>query len=405
MAVLNFANREITARIVYFGASGAGCNTNVRRLYDMVASRERSRLHRFGPATSQEISWYFDYAPVEPLNAAGFSLRVRVYSLPGGIELAAHRDEVLDQVDGVVFVADPRRDAAQANLDRLIELERQLAVQGLELAALAVVIQVNRADDTDARELSEVVSDLNPYGFPVVSAIASRGEGVVEAHRAVTDALQARIRDALQGNDAAITLSAWYHATSEADDDSVVRRHLEAIREKTTSPAALLEATEDTGALSDTGATVEIPFSPREMVFARPIEVLGADMVGERIAVHLLMDPIAGGELQRMSVLLVPDGGRDGSVPSSPNAVKVPTSDARIRSMSSKPPEPGPGAFLPDVVDLPLEDSEEVDREEITLVEPPDDRPADLPGWLYGSFGVGAGVVIGMLLGYLVDLA
>ncbi len=402
MAVLNFATREITARIVYFGASGAGCNTNVRRLYDMVPTRERSRLHRFGPATSQEISWYFDYAPVDALNAAGFALRMRVYSLPGGIELAAHRDEVLDQVDGVVFVADPRRDAAQANLDRLLELERQLAVQGLELAALAVVIQVNRSDETDARELAEVVSDLNPYGFPVVSAVASKGEGVVEAHRAVTEALQQRIRDALSGNDAAITLSALYHPTSDADDDTVVRRHLEAIREKTTSPAALLEATEDTGAFAETAATFEIPFSPREMVFARPIEVLGADMVGERIAVHLLMDPVGGGELQRMTVLLVPDGGRDGSEPALVGAAKGPTSDARIRSTSSRPPEPGPGAFLPDVVDLPLEPYEDDDEGEVTLVDRDDDRHPDLPGWAYGSFGVGAGVVIGMLLGYLV---
>jgi hypothetical protein len=382
MAVLNFATREITARIVYFGASGAGCNTNTRALYDLLAARDRSKLHKFGPAASDEISWYFDYAPVEPLGAASFHLRYRVYSLPGGISLPAHRDEVLDQVDGVIFVADARQSATQANVDSLLELERALAVQGLELATLAVAIQVNHADEQGARPVDDVAFDLNPYGFPVVAAVASQGEGVAEAHKAVADQLALRIRAALTGQDAAISLVA-VHRPHQERDEHVVRAHIEVIRQKTaTRPEALLEAPEETEIRSALEPTLEIAFSPRDLVFARPLEVLSAELDEDKIRVQLLMDPLAGGELQKMTLILTPT--------------------ARAPTDSPPPlpplPGPGPGAFLPDSVDFPDPASEEED---------PDDsaRQLDVPSWLYGVVGLGSGIAMGLLVSYLVGLS
>ena len=44
MATINFATRELTMKIVYFGARGAGCNTNVARLYTLVQGKNRSQL-------------------------------------------------------------------------------------------------------------------------------------------------------------------------------------------------------------------------------------------------------------------------------------------------------------------------------------------------------------------------
>ncbi len=89
MATIDFGNREITAKLVYFGATGAGSNTNVRQLHRLVPTTSRSRLHKFGPGDSAERSFYFDYRLPESERINGFDLRLRLYSLPGGLELEA----------------------------------------------------------------------------------------------------------------------------------------------------------------------------------------------------------------------------------------------------------------------------------------------------------------------------
>jgi mutual gliding-motility protein MglA len=375
MAVINFATREITARIVYFGTSGAGCNTNVRRLYDLLGARERSRLHKFGPADSGEISWYFDYVPLEPAIPGDFQLRYRVYSLPGGIVLPAHREEVLDQVDGVAFVADARRDQANANLDSLLDLERSLAMQGLELTGLPVVLQVNHADDENARPLEDVAFDLNPYGFPVQRAVASRGDGVAETHAEVSGRVGRRIAAIMAGEEGVGGLVAEYRADVDRDEE-VVHRHLEAIRARApASPGAMLEATEETGSTGEGGPVLELPLGLRDLLDARPLEVLGAELSGERILVHLLLDPLSGAEVTRRTVALNCGASRPPSVSPAPAS-----------------PSPARTPFVDQIGDPSLE------MPAVQAVRTP---APELTAWVYGVVGLSGGVVIGALLGYL----
>lgn len=378
MAVVNFATREITARIVYFGASGAGCNTNVRRLYDLLSARERSRLHKFGPADSGEISWFFDYVPVEATIATDFQLRVRVYSLPGGIVLPAHREEVLEQVDGVAFIADARLDQEAANLDSLLELERSLASQGVELAGLPVALQVNHADDPSARPIEDVASDLNPYGFPLIRAVASRGEGVAETHFQVSDRIKRRITAIMAGGDAGAGLIAEYRA-DVVRDEAIVHGHLAAIRARSPAlPGPLLEATEDTDTRDGAAEIVEIPFPLRDLLNARPLEVLGSEIQGERILLHLLLDPMSGAEIVRRTIALVNVGSRP------PTSSPAPSAPAEVR---------------PEFVDQSGDPSEEM-----PAVHLPSAESTDLAAWLYGIAGLVGGIAIGMLAGYLLGL-
>jgi signal recognition particle receptor subunit beta len=187
MATLNFATRELTAKIVYFGAQGAGCNTNVARLFHLVTGTRRSALLKLSSEGETEHSWCFEFADPDPAPLQGFTLVFRVYSLPGAIGLGAHREEVVRGLDGVVFVADARADRNQGNVDALLELEGRLARTGLELAHTLVTLQTNHTDAEGARPVSDVVFDLNPYGFPVLEAAANEGRGVVETFASVTE--------------------------------------------------------------------------------------------------------------------------------------------------------------------------------------------------------------------------
>src|SRR6478609_5312689 len=100
MATINFATREIQAKVVYFGATGAGCTTNLEHLHNTVVGRRKSSLRGFGVGEALERSWYFQYAIDAPVE--GFEMMVRVYCLPGAVELEVHREEVMADVDGVV---------------------------------------------------------------------------------------------------------------------------------------------------------------------------------------------------------------------------------------------------------------------------------------------------------------
>ena len=374
MATINFSTREITAKIVYFGASGAGCNTNVERLWNLVKGQKKSPLHRFGPRGEEERSWYFDYIPLRDPPVEGFHLVWRIYSLPGGIDVDAHREEVVGNVDAVVFVADARSDRSQSNLDHMLELEAMLTRIGLELSAIPVVIQVNHADAGDARGTDQVVFDLNPYGFPVVEAVAKEGTGVEETHAEIAASVVARVRDTLAGEDT-IPLTA-VHADALTDTD-VIRQHVENIQHRSEAgPQTAMDdevATEDAGLLD--GPTVELAFQPKEFVGSHPVRVHTAVVTGEGVLVVVEMRRMGGGDSRPLAVLL-----RNRPV------------DTDVLTPHSPVAVAGPSSSSESVFDY-LPDQEEVDRMSR--------RGRDLPGMWYGVLGVTGGAIIGLLLAYL----
>lgn len=387
MATLNFAHREITAKVVYYGASDAGCNTNVKRLHRQVTAAEKSQLHKFGPRESSERSYYFDYV-VDGTEINGFRLRFRVYSLPGGLTLQAHREEVLDEVDAIVFVADARASQEAANLESLLDLERMLSLQGLELAAVPVILQVNHIDAPSARKPGDVTFDLNPYGFPVVQAAANEGKGVAETHAELVGAVAARIRDNLSGNEAAITLTAVHRATRNTDED-VIRGHLEAIQARTSSTpeSVLLEDALPSGTSGRKDSPgglppeVRVPFQLREMAGTRPVQLLSGRIVDDGVVLELEMHRPETDEVQRLTVVLENRpilASRSSETGAPPRPLPPPT------------PTPAPADRVADY--LPAS------------IDFPDDEPADLPGIVYGLFGLAGGVIIGLLTGYLLGV-
>ena len=370
MATINFATREIRSKIVYFGASGAGCNTNVERLWHLVESRRRSSLHRFGPREHEERSWYFDFVPVRDPPVEGFQLCWQIYSLPGGIEAEAHREEVLDGVDAVVFVADARPDRTQANVDHLLELEAMLTRRGLELSVMTVVLQINHRDANDARPMEALVSDLNPYNFPVVEAVAKEGTGVLETREEVASSVVARVRDTLAGEDT-IALTAT-HAQGESDTD-VIRKHVEMIRTRSEAPPEeTVDEVEEREEGAQDAVTIEVPFQPREFVGSHPVRVLDATVGTDGVRVRLEMQHMGGGDTRRLEVVLA-------NRPVDSPAIPLTTVTQSVEAPADRVFD-----YLPD--DDVIGD---------------DDEQEDMPGIWYGILGITGGMIIGLLSAYL----
>jgi len=374
MAIIDFAHRQITAKIVYVGPHGAGTNTNVLKLHELIPSESKSRLHHFGPDDEEERSLYFDYVPGGVGLITGFSTRFRVYTLPGGIAHRVHRREVCKGTDAIVFVADARKDRAQDNIQSMIRLEKSLSDQGLELAALPAVLQVNRTDADDARESQEVAYDLNPYGFPVVEGVARAAKGVLETHEHVVRITVARIHDNLAGDQTAMSLTAVQRASLEQGDD-VIRRHIQALRDASTEELEAHTAEEDPShVMLDTqymdlpvGPVVELGFQPRDLVDARPVRILRCRLEGDRIQLDILLATGPEDTPQRLRLVLA-------NRPVTPQPV----------TSSITPVAPHVGVSLPE-------------RVELTPTQPSIDFP---PVW-YGVAGLAGGLLTGVLLGFI----
>lgn len=367
MATINLATREITAKLVYYSATSAGSNANLKQLHKLVPGPGRSRLHKFGPGDTEERSFYFDYVAPKQDALNGFDLRFRIYSLPGGLLLDAHRHEVMRDVDALVFVADARPDQEAANMDHLLALEELLSNHGLELASLPIVIQVNHLDDGVARSVADVVYDINPYGFPVVGAVATEPRGVLETHHELVAALSSRIREHMGGNATALTLTAVHRAERDTDED-VIRRHIEAIQKVTTAtPASSLG--DEVPTPSTPIPRVELPFLPAEFAGTHPVQVLSASLDGTTVEVELLMQPSGGGDPRALTLVL------ENRPTVTPAAARVEPAEAQIAN------------FIPASYDIPAQEA------------------PDLPGWIYGVIGVLGGLAIGVLGTSLVGLS
>ncbi len=227
MAVINFARREIEAKVVYYGPALSGKTTNVQVLHGLVPDTQRGDLHTL--ATAEERTLFFDYVPVQLGQIAGFHAKFKLFTVPGQVFYKDTRRVVLQGADAVVFVADSGDDRAEANIDALIDLEENLRSHGLDLASIPLVIQVNKRDLPNARPVKDIEADLNPFGVPMIEAVAFEGRGVMETLRAVTDLAAQRIRDNLAGRETAVQLTAVDRAEAESDQ-KVIRDHLEKIK-------------------------------------------------------------------------------------------------------------------------------------------------------------------------------
>jgi signal recognition particle receptor subunit beta len=191
MALINTAGREIQCKLVYYGIGQSGKTSNVQYVYQH--SPEESRGQFLSVATEQEMTLFFDFLPLDFGMVHGFHVRFHLYTVPGQIRYERTRQAVLDGADGVVFVADSRRDRLEENYGGLIELEANMHAQGKDMAEFPVVLQWNKRDLPDALATPMLERYLNRRGLPSFEASAIQGVGVFPTLRAICRLIMARL--------------------------------------------------------------------------------------------------------------------------------------------------------------------------------------------------------------------
>jgi hypothetical protein len=137
--------------------------------------------------TADDRTLYFDFLPIEFGTASGFSVKIKLFTVPGQVMHKSTRKVVLSGADAVCFVADSQKSAASANAYSWRDMEANLKGNGIDFAAIPKVVQFNKRDLPEVKPLTEIRKawgDISTY-----PAVAMRGEGVLETFRELLRAL------------------------------------------------------------------------------------------------------------------------------------------------------------------------------------------------------------------------
>src|SRR3954467_15877605 len=104
MSFINYSNREINCKIVYYGPGLCGKTTNLQFVYKKTAPKAKGKM--ISLATEPARTLFFDFLPLALGEIRGFKTRFHLYTVPRRVFYDVSR-KLIEQVDdGVAFVAD-----------------------------------------------------------------------------------------------------------------------------------------------------------------------------------------------------------------------------------------------------------------------------------------------------------
>jgi signal recognition particle receptor subunit beta len=195
MALFNYATRELSAKIVYYGPGLSGKTTNIEMVHKILRPEQKGRLISLPTETDRTL--FFDFLPIDLGLIKGFKVRFHLYTVPGQVFYNATRRLVLQGVDGVVFVADSQREMMNSNMESLKNLMDNLSTYGKKLEELPFVLQYNKRDLRNVASVGELDKSLNFLRVPTYEAVAPMGKGVTETLVAISRLVFANLRKTL----------------------------------------------------------------------------------------------------------------------------------------------------------------------------------------------------------------
>jgi len=184
MVLFNYATKEITAKIVYYGPGLCGKTTNLQFIYESLPSNNKSKMLSLSTKTDRTL--FFDFLPLDLGKIHGMRTKLQLYTVPGQVYYNSTRQLVLKGADGVVFVADSQDYALDANLESVQNLEDNLKRQGVKMRELPMVIQYNKRDLPNAMPVAKLEQELNKTKAPHFESVATKGLGVEETLTGIT---------------------------------------------------------------------------------------------------------------------------------------------------------------------------------------------------------------------------
>jgi len=191
MASINYALKEISCKIVYYGPGMCGKTTNLQHIHQRTHPEKRGNMVSL--ATPGERTLFFDFLPLEAAQVHGFRTKFQLYTVPGQVMYNSTRKLVLRGVDGIIFVCDSQWEKMRENLESFRNLVENLAGYGCDLETIPYVVQYNKRDLPNTASVQYLQYVINPRQVPSFEAIAIHGEGVFDALSAICSLVLANL--------------------------------------------------------------------------------------------------------------------------------------------------------------------------------------------------------------------
>ena len=184
MSLVNYSTREITCKIVYYGAGRSGKTSNLQYIHAFVPEDRRGAMVSL--ATETERTLFFDFLPLDLGLISGFRTRIQLYTVPGQVYYSATRRLVLRGADGVVFVVDSQRERLDENFESFRSLHEQLLEEDVDPREFPLVIQYNKRDLPGVFPVTDLEDTFNYRDLPSFPAVAVEGDGVFPTLKSVS---------------------------------------------------------------------------------------------------------------------------------------------------------------------------------------------------------------------------
>jgi len=185
MALFNYATKEITIKVVYYGPGLSGKTTNLQFLHSVFDPSKRGKL--LSLATEADRTLFFDFLPVDLGKISDFSIRFQLYTVPGQVRYNATRKLVLKGADAIVFVGDSQRELREQNIESMRNMRENLIANNINADDIPVILQYNKRDLANILSTDELNKDLNEKGiYDFQEAVAIEGTGVEETFQRIT---------------------------------------------------------------------------------------------------------------------------------------------------------------------------------------------------------------------------
>jgi signal recognition particle receptor subunit beta len=183
MAFVNYNNKEITAKIVYYGPALSGKTTCLRYIFNCDEIENKGKLITLD--TDGDRTLFFDFLPLEIGKLGNYSIKIQLYTVPGQVAYDTTRKLVLQGADGVVFIADSQVVMREQNIESFTNLKKNLKLNNLQFDKIPMIFHFNKRDLKEILPINSLNKDLNPDNKSFFPTVATSGENVLEGLYAI----------------------------------------------------------------------------------------------------------------------------------------------------------------------------------------------------------------------------
>jgi mutual gliding-motility protein MglA len=187
---INWNQRELHVKIVYYGPPLSGKTTNLEQLHKRLPPDRRTDL--ISVKTREDRTLFFDFIQFELGQIKGLQPKFKLYTVPGQVYYAATRKLLLRDVDGLIFVADSSVSRLAANRQAIQDMWQQLSELNRD-SNIPFVLQCNKQDLTDAVKPELLGRFLRVSDVPILPAVATDGQGTIETLKMVISQIVTKI--------------------------------------------------------------------------------------------------------------------------------------------------------------------------------------------------------------------